>query len=250
VNRLLQALLVAFIALGASSCQAVARVTVAQRAAGDGIVSVRLTLDRAAAAQFPNLAQQLRLGDLQRAGWTISGPETSSDGSSEVTVSRPFADAAGAQVLLREVAAPLGGLRLERKRSVLWTRTAVVGTVDLRAGADALADPQLAAQLGSPSLSSALAALHQAGGADPGLRLELATALPGQTKVWPAALGQTLTVTARARALNGTNAALLAVALLSVLALGAVALHRLGFGRRRGHRHDSWTIATPPRRWR
>ena len=254
---LLRTLFVLALGFGASSCHAVTRLTIAERAAGDGTVSVSLALDKAAASQFGDLAHQLRLDDLRRAGWAVSGPLAGPDGSETVTASRSFRDAAGARALLAEVSGPLGplaGLRIEHRRSPFTTRSGLRGNVDLRAGADAFADPQLAQQLGVPSVARALAALRQAGGADPGLRLELVARLPGRTKVWSATLGQTLAVSASASQLNTVNVGLAAVAAVCVLALAVVGLHRLGLGlglegrRGRRRRRDSWTIATSKRR--
>ncbi len=253
----LRTLIVVALGLGASSCQAVTRVTVAERAAGDGTVSVSLALDKGAAARFTDLARQLRLDDLRRAGWAVTGPIAGPDGAETLTVSRPFRDAAGARALLAQVsgpAGPLSGLRIEHHRSPFTTRSGIQGNIDLRAGADVFAAPRLAQQLGVPSVQQALASLHQAGAADPGLRLELATDLPGRTKVWSAALGQTLAVSASTRELNTVNIALAAVAALCLAALAGVGLHRLGLGlgfegrRGRRRRRDSWTIATAKRR--
>jgi hypothetical protein len=241
--------LVLALGFGASSCQAVARVTVAERAAGDGTVSVSLALDKAAAAQFADLGPRLRLDDLRKAGWAVTGPATAPDGSATVTVSRAFRDAAGARALLAQVSGPSGplsGLRVEHHHSPFTTRSGIQGNVDLRLGADAFADPRLSQQLGVPSLSKALSTLHQAGGADPGLRLELAARLPGRSKVWSVPLGQTLAVSASSRQLNKVNVGLAVVAGLCLLGLAAAGLHRLGFGGQR--RRDSWTIATPRRR--
>jgi hypothetical protein len=246
--------------LTTTACQAVTRVTVAAGPAGDGTVSVSLSLDKAAASQFSNLAGQLRLDDLRRAGWTVAAPPPAPDGSETVTVSERFRNPAGASILLGQLSGPTGpfhALRLARHHALFSTRTAVSGTVDLRAGVDAFADTRLAQQLGVPSISSALAELHQSGAADPGLRIEVATHLPGNvqantrvsggTAVWPAPLGATLTLTATASQRNWLNVGLALVCVLCLLALVAVGAGRMGMGRRRGRR-DNWSIAAAGRR--
>jgi hypothetical protein len=262
LRRLAALVAIGSVALVTTSCQAVTRVTVTEGAAGDGTVSVSLSLDKAAAAQFANLVGQLHLDDLRRAGWTVASPPPRADGSEDVTVTHRFADSKGAEALLAQVggaSGPLHGLQLTRHRSLFTTRTAVSGTVDLRAGADAFADASLDRQLGVPSLSAALAELHQHGSADPGLRLELAAHLPGHlsanaparsgTAVWAAPLGSTVTVSATATARNWANLGLALLAGLCLLGLLAVGVLRVAFEGRR-HRRDDWSIAAAGRRRR
>ena len=246
--------------LATTACQAVTRVTVTAGPAGDGTVSVSLALDNAAASQFSNLAGQLRLDDLRRAGWTVGSPPRAPDGSETVTVSERFRDPAGAAALLAQLSGPTGpfhALRLTRHHSLFSTHTSVSGSVDLRTGVDAFADTRLVQQLGVPSISAALAALHQGGAADPGLRIEVAAHLPGHTQantrvsagtaVWTAPLGGTLTLTATASQRNWPNVGFALVCVLCLLGLVAVGASRMGVGRRR-IRRDNWSIASAGRR--
>jgi len=239
-------------------------VTVDARPAGDGTVSVVLTLDRQAAAQFSSLAAALKVDDLRRAGWMVVGPTAAPDGTVTVRASRRFANPAGAQALLVQVsgaAGPLRGLHLIRRRTFGSTRTELAGTVDLRSGVEGFGDPKLATELGLPSLSAGLAALHQQGAADPALRVEVAARLPGKlshanaarvtggTAVWTPALGSQLAVDAVASERNSVNLVLAAIAVLAMLGLIVVVVRRrfsfgisgIRLGRRR--RHDTWRIS-------
>jgi hypothetical protein len=247
-----------------SACQAAARVTVKVGPAGDGTVTVALTLDREAVARVGDVAHQLRVADLRRAGWNVTGPVSAPSGAQTVTLSKPFRDAAGAATLFTQLTGPTGplhGLRVQRHPGFSSTRTRVSGTVDLAAGVDAFADPTLAAQLGLPSLSAALAQQRRSGAADVGFRLEIAVGLPGGvgvakgatvsggTAVWNLALGQSTSLDASATRRNWTNLLLAAVCAASLLALAIIGISRtigprLGPGLGRPGRRDRWEIGS------
>jgi hypothetical protein len=246
-----------------AGCQATARVTVHVKAGGDGDIAVSLTLDRQAAAQFPDLPAQLKLADLRNVGWTVSGPVTASDGTETVTADHRFRDAAGATAVVDELSGPAGpfhSLRIQTRHGFVTTRTRLTGTVDLRRGVDAFADPNLGTQLGVPSLAQGLAVLHH-GGETAGLTLELAARLPGHAShtAWALPLGKLTAVSADATSRNWLNLAFAAVGVVALLGLLVVGLHRIGlrFGlgedrwerRARRHRKDTWRISERKRRW-
>jgi hypothetical protein len=240
----------------------VARVTVKVGPAGDGTVTVALTLDREAATRVGDVVHQLRLADLARAGWNVTGPVPAVSGAQTVTLSKSFRDAAGAATLFTQLTGPTGplhGLRVQRHRGFSTTRTAVTGTIDLHAGVDAFADPTLAPQLGLPSLAAALAQLRASGAADVGLRLELAVGLPGGaggakgatvtrgTAVWNVALGRSTPINASATRRNWINLVLAAICLASLLGLAMIGISRvvgprLGPGLGRRGRRDRWEV--------
>jgi hypothetical protein len=229
-----------------SACQATTRVTISVGPAGDGQVLVALRLDRDAARRFHNLADLVKVGDLRRAGWVITGPVDGADGSATISAARRFRDGAEAATVLAQLSGqtgPLHTLALRYHRTVLSTSTALSGSVDLRAGIDAFADRGLAAQLGFSSLSAALSALRQAGGADPQLRVEVAVQFPGGidrapgarrergTAVWPIGFGRVVPIAASSTRRNWLNLGLLALCAASLVALAAVGLTRaLGYG--------------------
>ena len=55
-----------------------------------GHASISVTLDRDAVRTVPDLTQQLSTGDLQKAGWTITGPRPVANGGEEIQASKPF----------------------------------------------------------------------------------------------------------------------------------------------------------------
>ena len=57
---------------------ATTRVEVAED--GSGIVTVEVVLDQEAADRVPDLAEQLRVRDLRRTGWEVTGPEPAAGG--------------------------------------------------------------------------------------------------------------------------------------------------------------------------
>ncbi|MBV8304939.1 MAG: hypothetical protein JOZ04_12055, partial [Acidimicrobiia bacterium] len=117
---------------------------------GSGVVRAGVGLDDDALQQIPNLAQQLRVDDLERSGWTVAGPRKEADGRTWVRATKPFANPAGAATAMRELNGPDGpfkDFRLTVERSFLRTKTSFSGTVD-RVGAQGLADPKLQQQLG------------------------------------------------------------------------------------------------------
>jgi hypothetical protein len=239
-----------------SGCQVVTRVTVTEHAAGDGQVSVSVTLDHQAADQVPGLAGRLHVADLRKAGWVVVGPTPTADGGQSISASHAFADSRAEQAVMAEVsgeAGPFHGLTVQRRRSLLKTRTEVSGPVDLRRGVDALADPALAARLGVPSLAAALSALHAAGGTTPDLRVEVVARLPGRAnRTWTVPLGQTTVIIASSEQWNLPNVILAAVSVLAALGFLVLVVARL-LGAGRGEweigrrRADHWS---PPRRRR
>jgi hypothetical protein len=245
-----------------SACQADVRVTVNVGPAGDGTVVVALSLDHEAVARLGDVGRQLRIGDLRRAGWKVTGPVQAAAGAQTVTLSKPFRDPAGAATLFTQLTGPTGplhGLRVQRHRTFGTTRTALIGTIDLRAGVDAFADQALAQQLGLTSLSATLAQLRQSGAADVGFRLEVAAALPGGvgaapgarvtrgTAVWQVAMGTSVAINASASRRNGTNLVLAGICVASLIGLAAIGVRRtlgprLGPGLGRPGRRDRWEV--------
>ena len=139
-------------------------------------------LDDDALQEIPDLAHQLRVDDLKRAGWTVVGPRRESDNRTWVRASKPFANPAGFARAMRELNGPNGpfkGFRLTSEHPFLRTKTKLTGTVD-RVGARGLADPALQQQLGGGSgvdpkvLEQQLNELI-----DRSVRTEVVTHLPG-----------------------------------------------------------------------
>lgn len=201
-----------------------------------------LTLDKEAAAQVPDLARQLRVEDLERAGWEIDGPEPADGGGVTLRVSMPFSSTAGAARAIEElsgVGGPFSTLRLTRQRGLWKTRTELRGTVDLTAGLGAFGDAALAGKLGAANLGLDRAAVERDLG-EPlaqAVHVEVVGRLPGVVRanapstragaaVWPVTLGGTARLSASSEAWNGAGLVFGGLALASALALLVVLVRR------------------------
>jgi len=138
-----------------TGCQVRLDVELSARTDGGGTVRANVILDKEAAAQVPNLAQDLRLDDLDAAGWevTVRGPSDDVDGQVRVEAVKSFTTRTGAERAFEELSGPKGpfrDFRLRVDRSFLETRTSVDGTVDLSSGLEGFSDDVLRQRLGSP----------------------------------------------------------------------------------------------------
>lgn len=231
---------VAVVALGA--CRADLSVEMASSARGDGQVRATVTLDEEAAAQVPDLAQQLRVDDLEAAGWVVDGPSPAAGGGVTLRVSRRFSSPAGAARAIEDLSGaggPFSSLRLTREQGMWKTRTALVGTVDLGAGLGAFGDAALAERLGAPNLGLDPAAVERELGTPlaEALRVEFVGRLPGTTTsnapssrgdagVWPVALGAAVAVSASSQTWNVMRLGFAGVALAALLGLLVVLVRR------------------------
>ena len=195
--------LVLFVVLLAAGCQVTTTVDVAVAPDGSGVVTVRATLDKVAAARLPDLDQSLLVRDLTAAGWKIDGPKTVPGGGWQVRASRPFANAAQLGAIMDQIAGPSGAFRdfsLTRSHSFAKTSYRLKGTVDLSGGIDAFGDPALRQALGGTMFGRTDAQLEQEIGqpAADALSFKVVTHLPGgATKDWSPRLGdEATTITA------------------------------------------------------
>jgi hypothetical protein len=164
-----------------SACQVTIAVGVDAKQNGSGVVRAGVGLDDDALRQIPDLAQQLRVDDLKRAGWTVVGPRKESDNRTWVRATKPFANPAGAAKAMTELNGPNGpfkGFRLARKHSFLRTKTSFSGTVD-RVGSRGLADSQLQQQLGGSGVDPAVLEQQLNQLINRTVRLEVVAHLPG-----------------------------------------------------------------------
>lgn len=246
----------ALAALALVGCRATTTVAIDVARNGAGTVAVSVSLDREAAAR----AGVLQVGDLERAGWRVTGPVTGADGSVTETVTHAFASPADAARLLGSLApAPPGGaapvrLGVTRGRGVATSRLGVGGTVDLRGGVDAFADRRLLDALGTPSLSASLQQLRQAGDTPPALDLRVTVALPGRIRsvagtgrveggrvVWEVPMGSSTTVGASSAVGETVDRRWLEAAGVALAAMAVVLI--TGWRRARARRHrDRWSV--------
>ena len=148
---------------------------------GSGVVRAGVGLDDDALHQIPDLAQQLRVDDLKKAGWTVVGPRKEGDNRTWVRATKPFANPAGAAKAMTELNGPNGpfkNFRLTTKHSFLRTKTSFSGTVD-RVGARGLADPKLQQQLGGSGVDPTVLEQQLNQVIDRSLRTEVVVHLPG-----------------------------------------------------------------------
>ncbi|HVE93539.1 MAG TPA: hypothetical protein VNB24_01370 [Acidimicrobiales bacterium] len=139
--------------LSLSGCKVSLRVGVEAGAHGDGAVRAVVTLDRDAQRFVGDLKGKLRVDDLARAGWTVTGPDKLAAGAVRVTATKRFADPSQVTKIVSELDGGKGlfaGFRLRQDRSFLKTTSRFEGRVDLSDGIESFSDDTLREQLGSP----------------------------------------------------------------------------------------------------
>lgn len=138
----------------AAGCQARSTVEIDVGSNGSGSVEVVVELDAQAVAAIPNLAEQLRTSDLERAGWDVDGPELNEkSGMTVIRVSHGFHNAGEANGLLKQLGSrdgPFRDFRIEIDRSFSQTDVTFDGTVDLTQGIASFGDDVLRDRVGLP----------------------------------------------------------------------------------------------------
>ncbi len=242
MRRRLLVLTIAGLAVVASGCDVAVDVGLDVARDGSGQVQVDVALDAEAAGQV-DLADQLRVDDLERAGWTVAGPQRTDDGSTVVTATKAFTTPEGAVAVLEEVSGadgPLRDFKVERRSSFLTTTYAFDGLVDLSTGIEGFSDDELRQALEGSGFSLAGAELEEAIGDEVAdvFRFEVRTQLPGDLEasapgrvgsdgaVWRPAVGEQVTLSATAQLLHTERLILLAAAAASALALVVLLIRR------------------------
>ncbi len=192
----------------ASACRADATVSVRLGEDGSGVVEVALVLDDEAVEAVGGIDHQLRLEDLEDAGWDVTGPERLvENGLTSVVATKGFEVPDRLPPILDEIAGPgvFTDMGLVRNRSFARTTWSLSGRVDLSGGLEALSDPALSETLSGLPLGRTreeLSELAGCVGCDPAdmFSLDLVIALPGEVvanadrvddgaAVWAVALG-------------------------------------------------------------
>ena len=146
-----------------AGCRVDADVAVTLAEDGSGEVVVTVSLDPDAAARVPDLADDLRVADLEATGWEVTGPTESDDGGVEVVAVKPFGDPEQGRAVLREIGGRGGilrGLTLDRDHTYGETTWRFAGRLDLSGGLGAFSDEDLDAVLGSETFGQDQAALE------------------------------------------------------------------------------------------
>jgi hypothetical protein len=106
VSRLwLSRLLIALVLLLLAACQVDVEVDLVVAEDGSGTVEVQALFDQEAEQVMGDFANQLRVNDLERAGWTVDIDELD-NGAVNVVANKPVANAAQWQNVLDEIAGP------------------------------------------------------------------------------------------------------------------------------------------------
>jgi hypothetical protein len=231
--------MVAVVVALAAGCEVGTEVAVEVAEDGSGRVSVAVSLDPDATARVPGLAAELRVEDLETAGWDVTGPAVEDDGLTWIRASKAFTTPEQAATVLAEVAGTDGPFRdfaVTRDRAVARTTYAVSGTVDLAGGLESFADEQLAAVLGGTPLGESVADIEARAGAplEDVFTFALAVDLPGEVTssnateregtslVWRPRLGDAEALDLLARSEERRTGTLVLIGVAVVAALAAV----------------------------
>lgn len=194
LRRTLRLVALALVAvLVAAGCQVQLVTTVEVESDGGGTVTQAIGLDATAAARVGDLGQQLRVDDLEAAGWTVDDPVTE-DGVTWVRAHHAFDDADEANLLLAQLSGPQGPYRdlaITRTSGLLSTTTELNGTMDLSAGVAMFGDEQLAQVLGGDGSGGLLARIEAEEGAPVGemVQVTMVVDLPGTDQTIEGNLG-------------------------------------------------------------
>jgi hypothetical protein len=174
-----------FATLLLAACQVDVHVGVQVNEDGAGSVTVAAGLDDAALARVGNIGQQLRVDDLEAAGWNVTAPTREGD-VTWVRASKGFTTPEEAGAVLDELTGPEGPFRDFAVRvddGTFGTDYAVDGVVDLTGGPAAFGDDELAALLGGDPLGGTVAEVEREEGRPVAemVNFEVSVSLPGQS---------------------------------------------------------------------
>ena len=167
------------LAFAASGCHVTLSAGIDMEADGSGTVHAGVGFDAEAMSEIGDLGAALRADDLRQAGWDVVGPAQEDDGLTWVRASKGFDDPEEAALVASELSGPDGpfrDLQVTRERSLLHTRTAFAGVVDLADGLAGLSDADLQAAIGDFDLGLGADALADQ------LRVEVWAELPGKVE--------------------------------------------------------------------
>lgn len=209
-------LLVALLAWSTTACQVTLAARVDVERDGSGRVTAGVGLDPEALKEVGDPATALWVHDLRQAGWHLQAPRQEDDGLTWIRASKPFADPEEAAVVLAELSGadgPFRDFRIVRTESLLRSRTAFRGTVDLSSGLTGLSDPDLATALGDVDLGLDLEGLRRRFGEELArtVKVQVTAGLPGEVTtnapardggqaLWTPELGQIVAMEASSEA--------------------------------------------------
>jgi hypothetical protein len=118
---------VLIVALLLAGCRVDVTVDVTMSQNGSGTVTVTVDADDQVVADAPGLAADLRLADLEAAGWTTEGPVGTEDGGLSLTLERHFDTPAQATAIIASLNGPNGPFE-----ALLFTREASKTSIEYR----------------------------------------------------------------------------------------------------------------------
>jgi hypothetical protein len=166
VGRWAIALVVAALVL--TGCRVDATTTVTMADDGSGMVAVEVVLDREAFLRVDDLRRQLRIDDLEDAGWVITGPEATEDQGRRLVAEKPFADPAEGTAVLSEITGDDGSLQaatLTRDKQFGRVEQGFEATLDLSGGIETFSDADLTDLLNDLPIGQDVATLEEELGA-------------------------------------------------------------------------------------
>ena len=251
MRRLLSLFICALVLTG---CKVTTTVSIDVREDGSGTVTVRVVLDADAVAEAEaggaTLEDRVRLGDLEAAGWQISGWTRDEDGTARLRMSKEFADAsdlAGVIAELNGEHGPLRNVSLSYDEGLVFDEYSFEGVADLSALATGLVtDPELVASLTAQQVD--LTALDQRllDQIEQSFRLKIEVGLPGETRTFTPTPGEEVELTASSSRFDPSRSLLVAGAVLFAALALFVYLRGRQLDRRRSRRRRAWPASTSP----
>lgn len=133
------------------SCRVDTTVSLKVNPNGSGRVTVVAVADAALVSKVPNLAADVRVDDLENAGWSVTGPTTNDDGSLSIMLAHSFRTPAEATAVLAQVNGPNGPLRslgIARTGTDTNSTWTLSGRLEVAGGMKAFADDATVQLLG------------------------------------------------------------------------------------------------------
>jgi hypothetical protein len=245
-----------------AACQVDTTVDISMRADGTGTITLTAVADAGVVSKAPGLAEDLRFDDAETAGWTVTGPTSTAGGGLEVELTHDFQNPEEATALLQSIngsGGPLHGVLLARSIDEAGTTISLVGSLRID-GLAAFADPDVLAAVGATPYAEEVVAAGL--GPTQAVVVTVRARLPGKitsatgtvndgTVSWIVPLdGSQLDLATSALDDHGTEkiwgiasrAALVAMLLWCMVAVGFIVWVALQRKRRAAHRHHSRVV--------
>jgi hypothetical protein len=147
-----------------AACQVDVSVDTVVNPDGSGTVTVGVGLDDKALSRVGDPNTAIHVEDLKATGWTIAPADKGADGITWLRATKPFADPAGLDAIMKELTSGTGAFRnfsLVKDDSLTSTTWKLTGTVDLTGGLDQFGDAELAGVLNGDPLGGNVAAIEK-----------------------------------------------------------------------------------------